>query len=571
MERVLEISKPSENTQSLLDELLSPPLRAPTHLPTAREETNTQVKQLLNTPTSVTALTKIPPDSESVRKENILDSPRGNLNELLLTEIEQPKTLIEAEDSQTVASTPKEGSQIEERQRKEQTFFWNKILPLRSNIVTSINRSLSTVNSSVFSPVSITSSRSSISEDCIDILINSPEIYVTEKGVYVGKLKEMPPPVYLESEWLASIRIRLIKDLLPITKALPRSLSQKQCIFEPELCMVGEADTQSQNIIMKPTVWIRCGSKKCKKAIQEAVSDLEYIQTFSRGRVRVNLRAPLPAGDSEKLAIHNVLDNQDLILQLQCNGSMLNSCGKKLRIMNPADATGIAWTSTIGGLIRVDRCVYALTTAHSIFEARRQTKDFNNFSPEGDSNSEKDSCSSSLEGHIVSSPAYSDPSATYHHQREVEDFTYKDVHLALANYVGQGLDTHIETVATDFALIKMPDLIWSNGLLPLYNSYRSPTNGKIDLTSFNETPEEGEVEILYRQNEICTGWLLPGASLFTQRDGLFQTRKIQMQRPLRKNQFLGFLHFNANTCRSWIFWIMGCPRSTSPWSDYCYL
>lgn len=594
MASVLEVVRTREQSQSFLKELLSPGLNAPTHHPTAAEESNRQVERARNSSTPVIAIAGAKHDCEPARNENIaakVDLPSTEHCEDLQTantsqssspnnrELEQPDTSTKAKSSQDRVSNPREDGQNEEHQRKEKTSFWSRPLPSRLSTVTSSSRSISTVASSVFSPISISSSRSSIAEECVDIPIDSRDIYDIEKGIYVGKLKEMPPPGYLENEWLGSIRIRLVKDLLPVTKALPRSLSPRESVIEPELCMVGEADPKSQNIIMRPTVWIRCGSRKCRKAVQEAVNGLHYLQTFSRGRVQVRLRAPRPAGDSARPAPDQCRENlgiHALTLQLQNDKRKRHVYGRRLRITNGPDGIGNAWASTIGGLIRVDDVVYALTTAHSIFEALRPTtEDYND-------DSDTDSGFSSLnpEGFIASSAQCWGSDIAKGSRQEIEPLEYQDVDLALASYAGESLSTDREgsptkvSAVTDFALIEWPDsFLWDSfhniqGPYIFYNNYTSPTKKALALTSFDEDPEEGEVAILCHLNELCTGWLLSGDSLFMQRDALFQTRKIQMREPLRKRNLLQPLSRNANGCSPRLFWLVGRSRLPSPWSDH---
>jgi len=586
---------------------LSSHLNAPTHLPTAIEESNCQVERSRNKSTPVIAITETTPDCEPARDANITGKASENLTELQLAEhrvdlqtistsqsyssnerkLEQPNTSAESGNSQNRSSNPREGGQIEECQRKEQTYFWNRALPSRSSTFASSSRSISTFTSSVFSPISNSSSRSSIVEDSVDIPTDSRDIYYSvENGIYVGHLKEMPPPRYLENEWEASIKNRLIKDLGPVAIALPR-LSRYQASFEPELRMVGEADPRSQNVIMSPTVLIRCGSKKCRKALQKAVNDLHYLQTFSRGHVQVGLHAPRPAGDSEKPAPDQSLENldiRDLILQLRNDEYTRNVYGRRLRIISGANGLMTVWNSTIGGLIRVGDVVYALTTAHSIFEALQATAgDCNDGSISDDSDTDSEFPSVDPKGCIASSAQRSRPNIDNRVLAETA-FAYQNADLALASYIGKSLCTHRKDLptevssVTDFALIEWPPRQCRSdqrsfaqslpGPKTFYNSYTSLTGKVLALTSFDEAPEEGEVAILYHPTELCTGWLLPGNSLFMQRDALFQTRKIQMRQPLGKQNLLQLRSRNTNGCRLRLFRLMGCSRFPPAWSDH---
>lgn len=100
---------------------------------------------------------------------------------------------------------------------------------------------------------------------------------------------------HIEAKWTGEIRPRLIKDLLPVLQILPRSMSSEETIIEPELCMAGYVTGRATAVQLKPTVWIRCGGKKCRKVIRKAVDDLYYLRSFSQGLVEVRIRAPRPA------------------------------------------------------------------------------------------------------------------------------------------------------------------------------------------------------------------------------------------------------------------------------------
>ncbi|KAF2023645.1 hypothetical protein EK21DRAFT_118556 [Setomelanomma holmii] len=140
--------------------------------------------------------------------------------------------------------------------------------------------------SSIFSPSSFASSRTSIDTEGIFISSKSPDIYLwsREQKIFMGKHREQPVPEALASEWQTDIRGRLIQDLCPILQSLPHSLSREKTIVEPDFCMIGKLCGASDQVELRPTVVIRCGSKRCQKAIAEAVEDLGYLQSFSKKR-----------------------------------------------------------------------------------------------------------------------------------------------------------------------------------------------------------------------------------------------------------------------------------------------
>ena len=115
MASVLEVVRTREQSQSFLKELLSPGLNAPTHHPTAAEESNRQVERARNSSTPVIAIAGAKHDCEPARNENIaakVDLPSTEHCEDLQAantsqssspnnrELEQPDTSAKAKSSQ---------------------------------------------------------------------------------------------------------------------------------------------------------------------------------------------------------------------------------------------------------------------------------------------------------------------------------------------------------------------------------------------------------------------------------------------------------------------------------------
>lgn len=145
-------------------------------------------------------------------------------------------------------------------------------------------------------PLTSANSRTSTCTDTLRFIlpVDSSSIYCwsAESKTYIGKIKDIPVPEPLEMEWVNVVRVQLLEDLHRVTQSLPRSLPKQKTTIMPELCMVGEAKSPTDFVELKPTVWIRCGSRRCKKAVSEAVKDLRYLHVFSKGRVHVHRRAP---------------------------------------------------------------------------------------------------------------------------------------------------------------------------------------------------------------------------------------------------------------------------------------
>ncbi|KAF1993486.1 MFS general substrate transporter [Amniculicola lignicola CBS 123094] len=177
----------------------------------------------------------------------------------------------------------------------------------------------STPNSSVVTPISFLSSATCLDDQIITLPKDSPIIYSwcleSDTAVYVGKLKDVRPPSSVENEWLEDIRIRLLGDLRPVLQILPSSMSRGQTIVEPELCMAGQAHPGASEIDLHPTILIRCGSKRCRKAVARAVDDLGYLHSFVQGRIHVRHKAPR-LSSTLRTALDNSTPGIDAIIEL---------------------------------------------------------------------------------------------------------------------------------------------------------------------------------------------------------------------------------------------------------------
>jgi hypothetical protein len=123
----------------------------------------------------------------------------------------------------------------------------------------------------------------------ISILITSKALHSPEKGLYVGLLKEIAPSGELQRKWLTTVRGRLVNDLRPVLSSLPLSLDRSETVIELDLCMSGRVENKSDTVRLKPTIWIRCGSIRCRRDISAAMKDLTYLGEFI---VEIHLHAP---------------------------------------------------------------------------------------------------------------------------------------------------------------------------------------------------------------------------------------------------------------------------------------
>lgn len=209
---------------------------------------------------------------------------------------------------------------------------------------------------------------------------DSPVLYSLQPGVYVAKLRDREPPVEVQQQWRA-LRDRLIVDLLPIIKGLPVSLSRDETVIEPELCMSGKSEREADLVELAPSIWIRCGSKKCREQIRAAVADLDYLSSYA---VYVRLDAPKYAfaylGNRKRkiqaahLTLSGSTERQRTELSMHIprrakdDESDLSTCGYRATFRSHAGGDLKTTTCTIGGVLCINGNLYALTTAHSLFD-----------------------------------------------------------------------------------------------------------------------------------------------------------------------------------------------------------
>jgi hypothetical protein len=102
----------------------------------------------------------------------------------------------------------------------------------------------------------------------MDEEIRPTKIYRPEQGIFVRKLYELPPPDKLQLDWRQNIRLQLMKNLRTVIVSLPQSLIRADTTTEPELIMSGMSLHGHSTMTLAPVIWIRCGSKQCRKAVQ---------------------------------------------------------------------------------------------------------------------------------------------------------------------------------------------------------------------------------------------------------------------------------------------------------------
>jgi hypothetical protein len=601
MAAVMELSNEVES-QNLVQELLSPELRVPLHQPTGSEpetpagsiravgiESNPASDPRPRVPHRTGALK----DIGSLKTNNsslIADAAASPCLSVASTsdglpckgQADKPAVFEpdSTKDLRSITNTTLDSANPSDLQVSASTEVGpdssTEITP--SEIATNTLRS---ATSAVFSAASLTSSRSSLDTGAVIVSIKSHHVYALEKGFYVGKLKEIPPPLALQEEWATVVRPRLVNDLRQVLRALPRSLSATDSIVEPEFCMAGEIIDGSNTIELKPTIRIRCGSKKCQSSVREATADLSYLERFSRGPVRVHLHAPRPGAFQPALRSPmngSVLSSRDYTCRrvttfsdhkvaalvkgqspagqadlrgfregsqfhLMSYPHSQSACGSKLRVRHIEGGNFHERICTVGGLIRIDDEIYALTTAHAFYA------EIDALEEEEDAVHDKLDCDPGFVSPLNTAKVLVGKDHTNGENRKEEssldDLVIPQIlmerikaELVCARYSdGLGEIEPGQSFCTDFALLR----IKFNAGKMLFNKYEKlHTSGnesilyKFTVDSWEAQPNSGPVEIIYGQGHFNEGYLLEGDALFMKRNAVFRTRKIQTSSPLRE-------------------------------------
>lgn len=358
----------------------------------------------------------------------------------------------------------------------------------------------------------------------VTLPVESPAIYCFGKGIYIGKLKELPPPKTMELDWVQNYRGKMVNDLRPVIEQLPSSLSRAKAMIELELCMVGQVDSNNRSVEMKPTVWIRCGSRRCRDAVQKAVADLHSLHTFSKGPVQVHLRSPITAASWTTIARSGIPisgRNPNNVEIEVLEPSYSSACGISVRVTNRATMEVRYWK--IGGVINLNSTYYGLSTAHAIFDVCE--RDYLPFGVESDvSEDDLDSQHEnsfrsriipvSLESIDIQSPKWS--------KADLSVFAFASHYST--NEVGAIPGTDI---SSDFALIHTGSIKKS-----LKNWYRSTSTNTCAIEGVSSDLTAGDVSIICSLSDVRSGFLLDGNALFMTRHLELKTRKIQTKSPL---------------------------------------
>lgn len=544
-------------------ELLRPELAAPTHCPS---ETHSQ--------DSLRVHHQVPRSSDlaSIR-EDLLEDPIANAHSAQAPPITTYQQSLEPL-SGTSPIEPSTG-QISRKPRHAATVaFFRKIYPFfrsspqppRYELVDeprqhglpndpSISYTTSTSDStsvgtsiSGTSPISLSSTRTSLGSHCMLVDVASPQIYLwhqAQPGTYIGRSRECPPPPALNMQWWKVVRVRLLGDLRPVLQSLPPSMPRNKTVVEPEFCMMGTLVGSSDTVELKPTILIRCGSRRCQNAVENVVEDLEYLKTFSDGHIIVHRRAPKFAADQdcEDEFAYDYMPQLDIDSVITVNVAITDfksACGLNLT----CERTDSRQACTLGGLIRVDGRVYGLTTAHALVQVNE--KECSDVSSDDESSYDDQSSSSSFTKSTTisqcsrSSNDGGDPVTFEDEDHNTSPSRWITSELGPYSYANQRYPSRTNNAfsvseGSDFALI-YPE----QALKSLPNTYSVRRRG-LDVvetitsaSSPSTTIDDGGVSIICSPTNVLQGHLVPGDHLFFDRNTIFCTKKIQLEIALRE-------------------------------------
>lgn len=408
---------------------------------------------------------------------------------------------------------------------------------LRSLIGSSTENN-STPTTTSIQAVSLASSSTSIDSHRALAPKSSSTVYLLDRNrdIYIGHLQDVPVPNVLNELWNRVIRERLVIDIGSVSQSIPGSLPQWKLTLEPVFCMAGKSDGSTGLVELFPTILIRCGSKRLRRAVEKAITTLEYLQDFSEGRTLVIGNAPRPASRQASMEISNP-DRADFehteIRTMHLDTP--SGCGIPLACMI-RDSTRMR-LSVVGGLIRVDDTIYGLTTAHSVIEldCHNGLSTYSSSDSDSDDSSASENSSSSTENTSTASSQEVIPNRARRYtaatvrddlHRFNDPATLKSYSYGSKRLPDVNTNAYAVSEGSDFALINLGQTYHR-----LPNMYSGPTEQYITKVPSVDT-HFGLVSIVCSPGDVRPAYLLEDDHLFLTGATVFSTKKLQTQMPL---------------------------------------
>lgn len=347
---------------------------------------------------------------------------------------------------------------------------------------------------------------------------------------------------------------------------LPKSMQDKEVITEPILCMAGKkripisvplkagVTCPKDSVALYPTVWIHCGSKKCKKKVVEAIRPLSYLDrfivTFDMDTPHASLYAPWPAAGDEppqSPRLTGRFNKASFAIQDSTFDSKI-ICGARARLTIETSKGIVERYSTIGGLVVVGNSLFAMTTAHAIVNCWLEcsynapsglTGSASNKSSVTDSDWETsaesgdDVSTDSSDSPPTRMPSLNRPSMELKEVHETREGMWMDAQLPeIIAYMDQGTTNGDYSFpiraprTSDFALVD------PGSITPLSNEYHNPEHNTIETISDHIPTSEllcGDVWIITScGNAPLKGYMLEGDASVILRGTIMHTKKIQV-------------------------------------------
>jgi len=392
-----------------------------------------------------------------------------------------------------------------------------------------------------------------------------PEVYKVDK-LYVGLLKELPPPILVQEKWDQEVLPDLERRLCQATSLLSKSMPDEEVITELVLCMAGKkclpayvtlkpgAICPKDPVALNPTVWIYCGSQKCKKRVSKAIRNLAYLthflDRFGMDSPHASLHAPWPAVEEQlpqSPRLTGNIDNVSFAIQDRTS-SQKTICGARAKFTVETSNGIIERYSTIGGLIVVNNSLFAVTSAHAMMNCWREGHhSTSSGETESTSNVPSDAvsdCETSSDSEFDSSTdsPYSSPARMTFMKRPsleakwtygAKRCTWTDSQLPkIMAYMSQGStegDYSFPDPApstSDFALVDLGSVV------QLSNEYLNPDlNTVVTISDHVPTIEllSGDVWIIASCDNVpVKGYLLEADASIILRGTVMRTKKIQV-------------------------------------------
>lgn len=415
-----------------------------------------------------------------------------------------------------------------------------------------------------FTPSSRTASSLSADDEVLELSMDAEGVFSSADGLFTARRRSFPVPIALRERWDTEIKTKLIQDISPVLRRLPRNLSRYQTSIELEFCMAGYQRPGSQIVCMLPSVWIKCGSKKCVKLMKQEVEHLAYLKTFSCGSVVVSQEAPrlaMQPTQTSALGGHTTSgafstfvvteERPDVVFAHVNPQTRWTTCGIHLEVQGHGGQIDFVLSNraVIGGLIEFQGSLYGLTTAHVFLEDRENNESTGTTESddEDDEDNADDAISDAAGSTLTHTTQRTSQQQTHLDQHEADDRDICSEHpdrvsegqpvvlkgwafAHRASITGSFATTIRVSSYTDYALLDISRLFVRNN-----NSYMSSPHREIEITRIGEQAEPGEVQILIQPMTPMTGYLLDGTATMMDRYGVLSVRKIELGTSIRKS------------------------------------